>query len=160
MILEHTFVTTFDDAKVIQQIDAIFVAMRFMREPGEPLHRQYHNGRSNPRTARKISDLPIRVWVNCDRGRISLAASIEESPRYRKQRNLLRDELFAIADACERLLKDAEPPDSALARWSELDRRFEQLDRQRKRRERMLLIGILAFVFIVIAGLVILARME
>lgn len=160
MILEHTFVTTLDDERVIRQVDELFTAMRFVREPGEPLHRQYHNGRSNARKARKIPDLPIRVWVSCDRGRISLAASIEESPRFRKQKNLLRDELFAIAEACEQLLKEAATTDSALTRWSELDQRFEQLDRKRKRRERMLLIGMLAFVFIVIAGLIILARME
>lgn len=138
MLLEHQFVTTLEMDPALSTFDAAMRSISFLSErTTSPSDRQYTNGRAKAQKAVKMTDLPIRCWVGYDRGRITLAASVEENARFAKQRPQLQELLLSLADGVEKTIVAGTPHEVAFARWKAVEAQSEAHFRRRKRRLRI-----------------------
>jgi hypothetical protein len=95
MVIEHTFITTLEAEAAMSAASAFLAARGFRVEPqtafipvtaGGPSHTramELTRGVANPVRAKGVGDLPQRVRLEWDRGRVSVAASI--TPKNDKQ---------------------------------------------------------------------------
>ncbi len=79
MIVEHSFVTTLDPADAFALAEELLTPLRFRPEAdaeGSP-SRSWRRGAATPGKARGQGDIPTRVRMDFDRGRVVVAASVE-----------------------------------------------------------------------------------
>lgn len=154
MLVEHSFVTTLDAQAALAAADALLWALGFQREAssGDTVL-EYRRGLAKAARAKKVSDLPQRVRLEYDRGRITLGASIEV---FRKSTPLHRDVLLALAEAVECVVARGSTPEEARARWDGVHAHIEERAAARRRRDRIILVivcVVLAFLVTVIVWL-------
>lgn len=78
MIVEHTFVTTLDAERAFALASELLAPLRFRSEPADkPGARQWRRGARSARKSRGLSDMPSRVRMEFDRGRVVVAAALE-----------------------------------------------------------------------------------
>lgn len=173
MVIEHVFVTTLDAP------DALRLASEFLTANGFAVQGQggfqlggwtsleVARGKANAGRARNIEELPQRVKVEWDRGRVTVAAYIQafagrqsfqigtgselppDSPKARLHAHLM----MAIAQGLEILLAHRRPAEEAIGPWQAVAAEIQADAAARKRKGRLGLIVL----FVVIGLLVLLA---
>jgi hypothetical protein len=127
MIVEHTFITTRPAQDALNAAETLLASLHFAPSGDQSaLAREWRRGGTTARRARGLSDLPQRIRLEFDRGRVSVAGSVELR---RKQQRSPRDAMVAITVALERLLADNQPPDTAAADARASQARLERIDR-------------------------------
>ena len=176
MVVEHVFVTT------LEAPDALRMASEFLTGGGFAVQGQnafqlggWNNveltrGKVNAARAKTIQDLPQRVRIEWDRGRVTVAAYIQafghgtwsvgsgvelpaNSPKVRLHAQLLT----AIAHGLELLLAYHRPPEEAYRAWQQVAALIDEDARRRKRNSRLLII-VLVLLFAGLIGLAIVAN--
>jgi hypothetical protein len=152
LIIEHSFVTTRDSR------DALRAAGDFMSDLGfdpctseKPDSAEWSRGKPTARKARRLSELPQRVRLEFDRGRVALACSVEFKGKPKKN---IRELMIAHAVALEDLLAGLKPPEEARAAPVAL---WTRLKRAERLAHRISVAVLILFILGVAAGLVALA---
>src|SRR5690554_5084575 len=100
MVVEHVFVTTLEESEVMRRAAMALGAMGFAAAADAPSGGLlYRRGKRSAAKARRPSDLPQAAAVQFDRGRVTLAASMELR---QKPTQMHKDLLIALASAVER----------------------------------------------------------
>jgi hypothetical protein len=133
MLVEHTFITTRPASDALDAAGALLAGLQFFVEnPHEPTanaSRQWRRGKLLARRATYLADLPQRVRIDFDRGRVSVAGFVEL--RHQRQ-HAARDVMVAITVALEQLLAQQKPVETASAQALALQARVSRIDRTRR----------------------------
>ncbi len=176
MVVEHVFVTT------LEAPDALRRASEFLTGGGFAVQGQnafqlggwntleLTRGKVNAARAKSIQDLPQRVRIEWDRGRVTVAAYIQaygrgtfnigsgvelpaQSPKVRLHAQLLT----AIAHGLELLLAYGRPPQEAYVAWQQVAALIDE-DARRRRRNGWIVAAVLVLLFAGLIGLAIFAN--
>ena len=173
MIVEHVFITTLDGA------DALGLAWEFLAYGGfsavfDPTGSGRPNnsldvrrGRESAARALSIDELPQRVRVDWDRGRVTVAASIEyfqhgafstgtrseppaHSPKIRPHIELMH----AVVGGLEAVLANRMPVDEAVRHWSQLESRLRDESARKRRRRTITLWTVFALIVLFVVAII------
>ena len=116
MLAEHTFITTREQSDAIQTAQAYLHALGYRRAvvergPDAAVAVTMTRGRPKPNTS-NMAELPQRVTIHFDRGRVMVAAAIHERG---KVMPLHRELVLAVASSIEQVLAHDVPFDEARA---------------------------------------------
>lgn len=181
MVVEHEFVTTLDAPA------ALSAAARFLAQGGFASQDQaftvgqpqwttleMKRGKKSPARAKTIAQLPQRIIVNYDRGRITVAASITASHAWGGSANfnigfgidacgespkkmiLHQQLLIAIANGLDQVVAKGQPHEIAQADWLRTEQLIQEAAKKRTRRQ-LITAGIIILIFATLITLVILA---
>jgi hypothetical protein len=142
MLAEHTFVTTLTDAEALDRGQRFLEALDFEIESRLVQQLTARRGKSRAHRGR-IDQLPQRVKLDFDRGRVVLAASIEI---HGKSKQLHQDLLLAIARALEANLVRGEDF-SAFDELTDVQQRIE--NDAHHRRVGAIIIIVLVWIFLI-----------
>src|SRR5688572_28685465 len=92
MLVEHSFVTTMDREPAFRAVELSLSSIGFQRIEAPPQTLELRRGRDKPH-ANGVGTLPQAVRVDFDRGRVVVAASIQE---HRKPTPRHRDLMLAV----------------------------------------------------------------
>jgi len=110
---------------------------------------EYARGKKSARQAiYKLEQQPQRVFVEFDRGKMMVAASIEE---YRKAEPVHKELLLTLASAIEASVNSTQPPESTQAAWEALAQRITKRNRRKVLPRNIILFGLLALIVLLIA---------
>jgi hypothetical protein len=152
VLVEHSFVTILEADEALGAARTLLGQLGFHAEQSaDPNVRDFRRGLSKAARARRISELPQRVHLEYDRGRVTLAASIEV---VRKDHALHRALLLALAESVELVVGRGDSIDQAGGRWDEVHREIEKHAAARRRRGRIL-IAVLTLVIVILLVLAI-----
>lgn len=170
MVIEHVFITTLDAPQTLKLASDFLTARGFTAanqgafQIGEWTTLEMTRGRNKPQQAKSVEELPQRLRLQWDRGRVTVAASIspfhrtsfsfssgEDLPANSPKMRLHLELLMAIAEGLEQLLAQRRPPDEAQARWNNVAAAIADDARRRKRRGRMTLTIFLVFIGLLVA---------
>ena len=173
MVVEHTFVTLMEAPQTMQSAMQFLSAGGFQRNerPAFAVDPNWvaiemRRGKKNAARAKDISQLPQIAHVHWDRGRVTVALSIEPSYAWGgrgggfqiggtaegnpKKMKLHTDLLFAIANGLEQVLVRNAAPEQAMGPWAAVEEEVRRVARKRRVRS-MVFVGIfLAFIAMVI----------
>jgi len=175
MVIEHTFVTTLEQADALQTAESFLNARGFTPEQsianGSSTMLHMRRGTTNAAKAHSVAELPQFIRIDFDRGRVALAASITPSPawggrswigsegetRLDDTRNpnrlkLHTEMLLGIVSGIEKLLVQGAALDLAYEQWDVAESHVAEAARRRKRK---IIIAVTALA-IVIAGVIVL----
>jgi hypothetical protein len=142
VLVEHTFVTTLDKDETFRAAELFLEDLGFVRQDTEGEGGlAFRGGKSHPGYARTLRDHPRRLHIEFDRGRVSVAASIQLEGNRRKP--LATDLLFAVANRLEKVLTQQRCATEARAEW---DHVCEQIAARAGRRRRLTIGCAVAFV--------------
>jgi hypothetical protein len=129
-------------------------------------------GRDNAARARSVEELPQRVRVEWDRGRVTVAAYIQafgrsafsvgsgvELPAHSPKVRLHAQLMTAVAQGLELLLAHHQPPDEARRPWDAAAAMIAA-DARDRRRKRNVALTVLALLFAGLIGLAVWANMR
>lgn len=142
MLVEHSFVTT------LEKEDALRVAAEFLRVLGfsDPVRTESRllarRGLAKPKGNVSFIDLPQTVELEFDRGRVAVAASLQE---YGKVHDAQRQLVIGVVRGLESLLVRFVDPTDARALHDEAFQRVDAEFRRRKQSRRALVICLLIF---------------
>jgi hypothetical protein len=174
LIVEHVFITTLDAPAALRLASEFLTAagFRVMRERAFSVDAPWTKldvarGVDGAARAKSIDQLPQRLVLEWDRGRVTVAASIEwfapgafrtgsakepppHSPKIRPHIELMHGLMLAL----EALLARRVPMEEARQPWAELEARLRaESIRQRRKRNTVLwsvVVGIFLLVFLII----------
>ncbi len=151
MIVEHTFVTTLDAAGALGAATDTLCALGFADDPASSdSMATYRRGKKKAGRARRLRDLPQQVIVEYDRGRVTLAALIEEASLFRKSVPLMRRYLILLAHVLDGVLTRRETLEELQPAWNHLAGEIDRHDRSRRRgRAAVLFLIVLAVVLVI-----------
>jgi len=151
MIIEHTFVTTFEGDAALDVAARLLASFYFEITARDESILQARRGASNAGRAKNACELPQRVRIEFDRGRITLAASIEPGRKPKPEHAALMKLLATTMEAY--LCRPAEQ-DAARAAWWQLEQKIVSDARRRRLILKIVLALLLlaTFVFIVVAA--------
>jgi hypothetical protein len=130
VIVEHTFVTTRPEPEAFATAGELMSLLKFSPAPDpSPASREWSRGRRDARQTGFMSNLPQRLRINFDRGRISVAGSVEL--RNKKQLEA-RDTMVAITVALEHLLAHGQSLATSAADVLAKQAWIARMDRRRK----------------------------
>ena len=172
MILEHTFVTTLEAKDALSQASKLLTENGFELEPESSFSMdgawnriKLRRGKKSPQKARHICELPQRIQMDYDRGRIVTALQIEAMPvgsfwhvssepnaNSRKARPHIAL-MTRISQTLEALLVHRVDPREAAQQWKQLEAELIKEGMQKRRRRN----SIATILLIVIALLLILS---
>jgi hypothetical protein len=150
MLVEHTFITTMDSETALARAAEILDACGFTICEQESGRMMAERGRQSPSAARTVHELPQRVRLDYDRGRITLALLARAN---RKPGPLLSEMLLTLARAVEQYVGGGLSQAEARCDWEDLSARIEAA-RSREVRNRMLLLLIVAGVIIALLNII------
>jgi hypothetical protein len=165
VVVEHTFVTTMEAPQAMAAASE-FLARRGFEAPRTAfsMNQQWdtlevRRGRAKARSARSVAQLPQVVNLSWDRGRVTVALSIEASNVWGggsfvlgttvekpKRMRLHQSLLGAIAIGLEMLLAQQVPPEMAMAQWDRVEEEIAKAARRRRIRIAIV-IGIVILFF-------------
>ncbi len=169
MVVEHTFVTTLGLDAAMEQAWRLLTARGFATgTTGAPRasHLELRRGTAKAAQAKSVSELPQVVRMDFDRGRVTVAVSIEASATWggasswggvseRSQKMTLHARLLtAIANALEGFVARNLPAAEATAEWDDVERDVADAAQDIARRKRRRLIILLSVLAMIVAGLV------
>lgn len=175
MIIEHVFVTTLEADPALQLAADYLQAGGFAFQPtAAPAARsaraiEVTRGKKNAAKAKSVDELPQRMHVEWDRGRVTVAAAIEyfeqgaftgsskrepppESPKVRPHVELMH----AVVWGLEAMLVHRTPLDTARQPWAQAEARLREEARRKRRKRHIILWSILAAFLLLIALVVVL----
>ena len=148
ILVEHSFITRLAAEEALLRADDLLGAFEFVREPSsEPNVIEFRRGRRKAAKARKVSELPQRLRLEYDRGRVALAASLEE---YRKAGPLHRELLLTLAESLELAIGQERPLEEARARCYEIHEQIDARACRRRWRDHMMIAALLLFIVVVL----------
>ncbi len=181
MVIEHSFVTTLPSQTALGAASELLAKAGFVAEAQEGFRvgetawtsLQMKRGTKNSTRAKDPTECPQRIRLDWDRGRITLAASIEPKParrgyyyggvvgyaiaasNNRKGKNTkdYSDLMILIANSLEELLARQSPPEVAEQPWFAFQDQL-RAKAQKARRRSYILLGIL---FAIIIGMIVFA---
>lgn len=174
MVVEHSFVTTLPESAAFERACSFLQARGFtpIQSPvvspsTAPL--EFRRGKTNPARARSVSELPQTVRVEFDRGRVSIAASITPSAHWGgssftqnelttkqaditnpKRMKLHTDMLMGVVLGLEALIGRGVSEESAAQLWLVAERQIALAAHRRKRRNAIVLAGLVVFISAII----------
>lgn len=175
MIVEHAFVTTMEASEALQLASAFLTARGFeaasqgaFAVDGLWTSAAFRRGQAKARRAKSIAELPQQVHLEWDRGRVTVAASIEhaerssfsmgeikaDSPKLRIHTDLL----LAIARGLEMVLAENQPAEHAYQQWDHVNQ-FIAENARRKRGRSRILIAVAIVLFALTIGMIVLATL-
>ncbi|HOI55601.1 MAG TPA: hypothetical protein PLP01_10160 [Phycisphaerae bacterium] len=117
MLVEHSFVTTYEADMAMQMVVTFLETLEFRIQHATSSEVKAVSGRDQA-TSRKVIKLPQAVQVKYDRGRVSIAAGI--MPRQDKERAIHAELMTSLAVGLQRLLAEKLPGEQAAAQWYEV----------------------------------------
>lgn len=159
MIVEHTFVTTLDHDDAFACADQFLVPLgfqRFMEETDAAAQarafREWKRGKENPAKAKVPTELPQRMRMDFDRGRVTLAYAVTFTHPAKAAKQLKASSL-ALCAGVDHLLTGDRSCDELIAEVRGFE---ENLDR--RARKSKTIVAVLLGVFVaIIVGVVIIA---
>ena len=154
MIVEHAFITTRDSAEVQASAGDLLSMLGFSPTshsgPEPPEHLDLSRGRRHARQAvYRLEMQPQRVRIEFDRGRVTVAASIEPHGR---PHDLHRELLVLLATLIEERVARGADRAELRVRWEDLHDRIQGYNRKKRLpRDIILALLILFFVAVVVA---------
>lgn len=145
MLVEHTFVTTLECEPALSVAKELLGHCGFIIDRLEERALQARRGKNKPAAARRIDELPQRVRLEFDRGRVTLAASIQE---HQKATQAHTDLLITLAAALEAALVHGTSIEETLDPWRQLESRIAEEAKRRRRRYRIGVAVLLSFIVI------------
>jgi hypothetical protein len=145
MIVEHDFVTTVPSATAMDRVDAFLRTRGFSTTLGERSLRA-RGGRRAPHPGRPLTEWPIVVAVEEDRGRVTVAADLDTRYGEPEATSIY---LQALASRIEAAVADASGAASS-PEWQAALGAVEEEFRWRRRRRRILwavLLGAIGLLF-------------
>jgi hypothetical protein len=130
MMIEHTFVTTRDAAATLAMASELLTQLGFKKVTSLPDAADFCRGKASPQRADRADELPQRVRLEYDRGRVSMAASIE---CVRKSKPVHRSMLLSLTEAVEGYLGRNLPIFKARAAWDAVARDIAAKTARRRR---------------------------
>jgi hypothetical protein len=178
MVIEHVFVTTLEAAEALRLASEFLTARGFAVQGQNAFQMggwttlEVARGKQNATRAKSIEELPQRIKVEWDRGRVTVAAYIQayaratfgvgsglelpaNSPKVRLHAQLMT----AIVQGLELLLAHRRPAGEAYVQWDGVGA-FVAEDARRRRRRSRTAITILVLIFVALIALVIYANMR
>jgi hypothetical protein len=148
MMVEHTFITTLDQAAAFQLAGEILTKLGFVAE-SQPTSDSivFRRGMKSAQVAKRSDQLPQRAMLHFDRGRIQLAASLEEARSLRAESLLQKELLISLAGLLESCLSRGEPMATARSRWDSASAKIYNRHQRRRRTN-----GIVLLVFLGISA--------
>ena len=146
MLVEHTFVTTLDAEPALTASHEVTTLLGFLPVPDSAQGRQtceWVRGMSKVKYYIRISDLPQRIRLDFDRGRVTLAVYVQERGREKPQ--LHEDMLVTIARAIEARLS-GKTTEEALAVTAAPHAAIEKHFRRQRIIKRCLIAFLIVFV--------------
>lgn len=150
MVIEHSFVTTLEAAPAMEAAHATLRRHGFARSTfGAADSVELRRGKTSASRAKTVAELPQAVRIHWDRGRVTMALSIDNYAMWGAQASLtgssnskklkLHTELLtAIAVALEKVLVHRLPIEMAAADWDRIEK--DIIDTARRRTRRMWII--------------------
>ena len=176
MVIEHVFVTT------LEAPDALRLASEFLTAGGFAVQGQgafqlggwnsieLARGRANAARAKSVEELPQRIKIEWDRGRVTVAAYIQgfarasfnigsglELPANSKKVRLHAQLMTAIAQGLELLLAHRRPPDEAYGPWQRASYSIAE-DARVRRRNNWIKVTVVVGIIALLIGLAIWAN--
>jgi hypothetical protein len=179
VVIEHTFVTTWEARQAMQAAMQFLASRGFQRaeQSAFPMNPEWNTlemrrGRKRAAHAKNIAELPQTAHVQWDRGRVTVALSIEPSHAWGgsqvsfglnvgsasgkpKQMVLHAQMLSAIATGLEQLLAYGASPELAAEPWSAADEEARRLGKRRKRRHIIVLVVVFGLLALLIGLIVV-----
>jgi hypothetical protein len=171
MVIEHTFVTTFETCEAIQQAADYLAARGFTASQGmSPTCLEMRRGQTNAARAKNVRELPQLVRMEFDRGRLNLALSIGANHAWGgasmfsitgdvagnpRKMHLHLALLRAIAFGLEQLLSCHGPRQADYGSWDRAEAEILAAARRRNRRIGIVLLVVFGLIALVITLLVI-----
>ncbi|GAI96088.1 unnamed protein product, partial [marine sediment metagenome] len=106
MLVEHVFVTTYEEDEALQRARQLLAYFGFRVTSSTSGKLVMTSGKKKP-TSRKVADLPQTVQLNYDRGRVSVGAAI--MARRNKDLPVHAELMSTLVTSLERLLVQREP---------------------------------------------------
>jgi hypothetical protein len=149
MLVEHTFVTTLDEAATVQRAQEVLTGLGFASSSSDgQAGPAYQRGLKNPARARRVDHLPQRAVLTFDRGRVCFAASTEEARRLRKDDELQKRMLLSLARLLERCVGGLEDLELVRADWDDLHARIGEHHRRRSSWNRVITVILLGVILV------------
>ncbi len=153
MLVEHSFITTIDQADALNKASMMLVELGFTPEmQSDARIVSFRRGALNARQTKKMHQSPQRVMVEFDRGRISFAATMEEVPQFRKHRRVLESCLVALATLLEKCLAGCVLGE-VRGEWDAIHVEMARQDKSRRR----LIIVVWSIIAVILIGVITLA---
>ncbi len=143
MLVEHTFVTTYDGPEAMRIARELLVSFGFVPEQESERTLQLRRGIRHPAYAENINQLPQSIVMEFDRGRVTVAAFIQE---HRKPTALHNQFVTVIAQVLERLLANREKPMQARQPWDDVQKKINVGIQKVRRWRRWILIILIAVI--------------
>ena len=118
MLVEHTFVTTMEDADAVRYAGDFLQWLGFRIVSAADGSVEAIRGRKHP-NSRKLAQLPQSVKLLCDRGRFSVAAAV--TPRGGKDLPVHANMMAALTVGLELLVAMGRTPEEAAAEWHAIE---------------------------------------
>ena len=156
MIVEHAFISTRDSAEVQASARDLLSMLGFSPTetsgPATPDCLDVSRGRRHARQAvYRLDEQPQRVRVEFDRGRVTIAASIEPHGR---PHDLHRELLLLLASLIERRVAGGANLAELRTPWENLDERIRRYNRKRRLPRDIIIVALcLIVVAAVVAGI-------
>lgn len=161
MVIEHDFVTTLEAPEALEVARRVLTRCGFLPleqdESTRDTRAEFQRGLKRAGGAKSISQLPQRALVDYDRGRVSLALSIEPSPTWggggsfslstsgKPSKMILHTELLmAMATGLDRVLAGGVDEEQAMEPWRHVEARIAEAARRRRRRNLWVVFGFAA----------------
>jgi hypothetical protein len=151
VIIEHTFVTVRPETEAFAAAGNLMTLFKFAPRPDPaPSAREWSRGKRDARQAYGMTNLPQRLRIHFDRGRVSVAGAVEL--RHKNQLEA-RDTIVAMTVALEMLLAQGASPEAASADVLAKQAWIARVDRRR----RIMLACLITLPFLLIIGAIIAA---
>ena len=175
MIIEHAFITT------LEAQDALGLAHEYLAGGGfaatngaappsapGPSRLDVTRGRANAARAKSIDELPQRMTLEWDRGRVTVAVLIEyfqagsftagsrrEPPAHSPKLKNHVELMYAVIGGLEAVLARRLPVDEARRPWAELEARLRDESLRKRRRHYIILWSIFAALVLLVVLVVV-----
>jgi hypothetical protein len=180
MVVEHTFVTTYDVSEALTaasnllQVGGFQVKHNNAFQIGNWTDLEVFRGRKTVARAKDATQCPQQLRVEFDRGRVNIAASI--IPINRRGRsfrigfgipamssNTTKDPVYgelmmAITQSLELLLAQRTPPEEASRTWLAVEARIKETARRARKRNMIIWLSILGIIIALIVFIVVMAN--
>ena len=152
MLVEHTIVTIQPQAEAFEHATALLEKNGFRREiPQAADTITFSRGIKKAEYAKSVDKLPQKVVLSFDRGRVSIAVSLEEARRLRSDAMLQKEMLLTLATMLGQRLSPDESLHAAQLKWEDVNLKIKA---RHRRRRRVGLITVLVCLCVVVAAIV------
>lgn len=134
MLLEYSFITTAEQSEAFQFASDVMAVLGFLHDPMAGANSlSWSRGVKVGRKAKKLHEVPQRVMLSFDRGRITVAATIEEVPQFAKEKKVLEAYLIALANTLDMCIGQRMTIENVRQQWDAANEEMAVRDKKRRR---------------------------